>query len=162
VATLRKALSDLDDPHRDFSAHIDADLGFHLLLCQLSENSVLVDAWRHLEGLPPTPGDPRQARYRARDLRESAVLPRQAAGGVRPSDRRAGRRRAEPPAGWVVSRIVIEKPYGHDERSAQALGDRVHAAFEESQVFRIDHYLGKYTIQNVLALRFATAIFEPI
>ena len=51
VATLRKALSDLDDPDRDFSAHIDADLGFHLLLCQLSENSVLVDAWRHLEGL---------------------------------------------------------------------------------------------------------------
>jgi DNA-binding GntR family transcriptional regulator len=51
VATLRKALSDLDDRHLDFSAHIDADLGFHLLLCQLSENSVLVDAWRHLEGL---------------------------------------------------------------------------------------------------------------
>lgn len=51
VATLRKALSDLDDHDHDFSAHIDADLGFHLLLCQLSENSVLVDAWRHLEGL---------------------------------------------------------------------------------------------------------------
>ena len=51
VATLRKALSDLDDRHLDFSAHIDADLRFHLLLCQLSENSVLVDAWRHLEGL---------------------------------------------------------------------------------------------------------------
>jgi DNA-binding GntR family transcriptional regulator len=51
VATLRKALSDLDDPDQDLSAHIDADLGFHLLLCQLSENSVLVDAWRHLEGL---------------------------------------------------------------------------------------------------------------
>jgi DNA-binding GntR family transcriptional regulator len=50
VARLRKALSDLDDPDRDFTAHIDADLGFHLLLCQLSENSVLVDAWRHLEG----------------------------------------------------------------------------------------------------------------
>src|SRR5215207_5959078 len=50
VATLRKALSDLDDHEHDFSAHIDADLGFHLLLCQLSENSVLVDAWRHLEG----------------------------------------------------------------------------------------------------------------
>jgi len=50
VARLRKALGDLDDPNRDFSAHIDADLGFHLLLCQLSENSVLVDAWRHLEG----------------------------------------------------------------------------------------------------------------
>jgi DNA-binding GntR family transcriptional regulator len=51
VARLRKAISDLDDPHQDFSAHIDADLRFHLLLCQLSENSVLVDAWRNLEGL---------------------------------------------------------------------------------------------------------------
>jgi glucose-6-phosphate 1-dehydrogenase len=60
------------------------------------------------------------------------------------------------------SRIVIEKPYGHDERSAQALDDRVHAAFDELQVFRIDHYLGKDTVQNVLALRFANAIFEPI
>jgi DNA-binding GntR family transcriptional regulator len=50
VLRLRKALYDLEDPDHDFSAHIDADLGFHLLLCQLTENSVLVDAWRHLEG----------------------------------------------------------------------------------------------------------------
>ena len=50
VARLREVLSDLDNPNHDFSAHIDADLGFHLLLCQLSENSVLVDAWRNLEG----------------------------------------------------------------------------------------------------------------
>jgi DNA-binding GntR family transcriptional regulator len=50
VARLRKALSDLDDSNADFSAHMDADLGFHLLLCELSENSVLIDAWRHLEG----------------------------------------------------------------------------------------------------------------
>jgi DNA-binding GntR family transcriptional regulator len=50
VARLRDALSNLDDPNHDFSSHIDADLGFHLLLCQLSENSVLVDTWRNLEG----------------------------------------------------------------------------------------------------------------
>jgi len=50
VARLREALSNLDDPNLDFSSHIDADLCFHLLLCQLSENSVLVDAWRNLEG----------------------------------------------------------------------------------------------------------------
>jgi len=50
VARLREALSDLDDPDQDLSTHIDADLSFHFLLCQLSENSVLVDAWRHLEG----------------------------------------------------------------------------------------------------------------
>jgi DNA-binding GntR family transcriptional regulator len=50
VARLREVLADLDEQNHDFSAHIDADLGFHLLLCQLSENSVLVDAWRNLEG----------------------------------------------------------------------------------------------------------------
>jgi DNA-binding GntR family transcriptional regulator len=50
VALLREAVSKLDDPHPDLSAHIDADLAFHLLLCRLSGNSVLVDAWRHLEG----------------------------------------------------------------------------------------------------------------
>jgi DNA-binding GntR family transcriptional regulator len=50
VARLREALSYLDDPDQDLSTHIDADLNFHLLLCQLAENSVLVDAWRHLEG----------------------------------------------------------------------------------------------------------------
>ena len=60
------------------------------------------------------------------------------------------------------ARVVIEKPYGHDERSAQQLDATVHAAFDESQVFRIDHYLGKDTVQNVLALRFANAIFQPI
>jgi glucose-6-phosphate 1-dehydrogenase len=59
-------------------------------------------------------------------------------------------------------RIVIEKPYGRDERSAAELDATVHEAFDEPQVYRIDHYLGKETVQNVLALRFANAIFEPI
>jgi glucose-6-phosphate 1-dehydrogenase len=59
-------------------------------------------------------------------------------------------------------RIVIEKPYGHDQQSAAELDATVHSVFDESQVYRIDHYLGKETVQNVLALRFANAIFEPI
>jgi glucose-6-phosphate 1-dehydrogenase len=59
-------------------------------------------------------------------------------------------------------RVVIEKPYGHDGASAHALDEVVHAAFDESQVYRIDHYLGKETVQNLLALRFANAIFEPL
>src|ERR671929_136725 len=59
-------------------------------------------------------------------------------------------------------RIVIEKPYGRDYRSAQKLDATVHEVFEERQVYRIDHYPGKETVQNVLALRFAHAIFEPI
>ncbi len=71
----------------------------------------------------------------------------------------AGLNRA-PDGGFA--RVLIEKPYGHDERSAQQLDATVHAGFDESQVYRIDHYLGKDTVQNVLALRFANAIFQPI
>ncbi len=72
----------------------------------------------------------------------------------------AGLNRPDHDDGFV--RIVIEKPYGHDEASAAALDATMHTAFEESQVYRIDHYLGKETVQNVLALRFANAIFEPV
>jgi glucose-6-phosphate 1-dehydrogenase len=64
--------------------------------------------------------------------------------------------------GLKDGRVVIEKPYGRDSQSAQELDDCVHAVFHESHVYRIDHYLGKETVQNVLALRFANAIFEPI
>ena len=59
-------------------------------------------------------------------------------------------------------RIVIEKPFGTTLESARALNREVLCAFEESQVFRIDHYLGKETVQNVLAFRFANEMFEPV
>lgn len=62
----------------------------------------------------------------------------------------------------AFTRLVIEKPYGHDLASAVELDRCVHAAFTENQVFRIDHYMGKETVQNVLALRFANAVFEPL
>jgi glucose-6-phosphate 1-dehydrogenase len=60
------------------------------------------------------------------------------------------------------ARVVIEKPFGTDFGSAEALDDTVHGAFAESQVYRIDHYLGKETVQNLLALRFANSVFEPL
>src|SRR6266702_1502375 len=60
------------------------------------------------------------------------------------------------------SKIVIEKPFGRDLKSARELNDALHAVFDESQIFRIDHYLGKETVQNVLAFRFANGMFEPI
>ncbi|MFM9114715.1 MAG: glucose-6-phosphate dehydrogenase, partial [Planctomycetota bacterium] len=59
-------------------------------------------------------------------------------------------------------RIVIEKPFGHDRTSARQLNDSLHEVFSERQIFRIDHYLGKETVQNLLVLRFANSIFEPI
>ncbi len=59
-------------------------------------------------------------------------------------------------------RIVIEKPFGHDLESAMTLTDQICSVFHERQVFRIDHYLGKETVQNLLAFRFGNAFFEPI
>jgi len=61
---------------------------------------------------------------------------------------------------WV--RIVIEKPFGHDLESAKALNDEVNKVFQEEQIFRIDHYLGKETVQNILVFRFANGIFENV
>jgi glucose-6-phosphate 1-dehydrogenase len=62
----------------------------------------------------------------------------------------------------TASRVVIEKPFGSDLESAHALHDALHAHFAERQLFRIDHYLGKETVQNLLVLRFANGILEPI
>ena len=59
-------------------------------------------------------------------------------------------------------RVVIEKPFGHDLASAQELNNIVHRVFPEESIFRIDHYLGKETVQNILALRFANTMFEPV
>ncbi|WP_153797574.1 glucose-6-phosphate dehydrogenase [Foetidibacter luteolus] len=62
----------------------------------------------------------------------------------------------------ATTRIVVEKPFGHDLKSAQELNGLLTSLFDEDQIYRIDHYLGKETVQNILALRFANALFEPI
>ena len=64
------------------------------------------------------------------------------------------------PGTWV--RTIVEKPFGHDLESARALNDDVNKVFDEDQVFRIDHYLGKETVQNILVFRFANGIFENV
>jgi glucose-6-phosphate 1-dehydrogenase len=63
-------------------------------------------------------------------------------------------------SGWA--RIVAEKPFGHDLESARELNAQIHAVFREDQVYRIDHYLAKETVQNIMTFRFANAIFEPL
>jgi glucose-6-phosphate 1-dehydrogenase len=60
------------------------------------------------------------------------------------------------------SRIIVEKPLGKDGASADAINDAIGSVFKESNIFRIDHYLGKETVQNLMALRFANALFEPV
>jgi glucose-6-phosphate 1-dehydrogenase len=72
--------------------------------------------------------------------------------------RGVGKRRAA--EGWT--RLIVEKPFGHDLQSARDLNGVIQRYFDESEVFRIDHYLGKETVQNMLVLRFANGIFEPI
>ncbi|MCG6870112.1 MAG: glucose-6-phosphate dehydrogenase [Gammaproteobacteria bacterium] len=66
----------------------------------------------------------------------------------------------EPAGAW--RRIIIEKPFGRDLQSARALNDQLHQTFQEPQIYRIDHYLGKETVQNILAYRFSNSTVEPI
>jgi len=58
--------------------------------------------------------------------------------------------------------VVIEKPFGHDLFSAKALNAEILSALQEHQIYRIDHFLGKETVQNIMALRFANGLFEPL
>jgi glucose-6-phosphate 1-dehydrogenase len=69
-------------------------------------------------------------------------------------------REGENGSGWA--RIVVEKPFGRDLKTAMELDDTLHKSFDEKQIFRIDHYLAKETVQNILMFRFANTIFEPI
>lgn len=71
-----------------------------------------------------------------------------------------GKRGLHESAGWV--RVIFEKPFGTDLQSARQLNRDIHSTFDENQVFRIDHYLGKESVQNILTLRFANGIFEPL
>jgi glucose-6-phosphate 1-dehydrogenase len=73
---------------------------------------------------------------------------------------KAGLNKPVSPDSWV--RIIIEKPFGRDLASAKELNQKVLGVFEEKQVYRIDHYLGKDTVQNLLVLRFGNGIFEPL
>ncbi len=104
----------------------------------------------HLAGLD------REWRERARRTFYFAVPPLL----IEPLARALGRARLNRDEGR--SRIVVEKPFGRDLATARELNRTLRGTFEESQIFRIDHYLGKETVQNILAFRFANALFEPL
>jgi len=72
------------------------------------------------------------------------------------------RARFVPPADGKVARLIVEKPIGRDLESARAINDAIAAVFPEKDIYRIDHYLGKETVQNILVMRFANSIFEPL
>ncbi|NYJ74764.1 glucose-6-phosphate dehydrogenase [Allobranchiibius huperziae] len=86
-------------------------------------------------------------------------IPPAAFGDVCKQLERSGLTRQDP-SSW--RRVIIEKPFGHDLASARALNEIVESVFPPESVFRIDHYLGKETVQNILALRFANGMFEPV
>ncbi|MDQ2980458.1 MAG: glucose-6-phosphate dehydrogenase, partial [Acidobacteriota bacterium] len=67
---------------------------------------------------------------------------------------------ARPEGGWA--RVVVEKPFGHDLQSGKDLNTELRSVFQERQIYRIDHYLGKETVQNIFVLRFANGVFEPL
>jgi len=73
-----------------------------------------------------------------------------------------GKQKLADPKEGAWTRVVVEKPFGRDLASARALNAMIHECFDERQVFRIDHYLGKETVQNILILRLANGIFEPL
>ncbi len=73
-----------------------------------------------------------------------------------------GKAKLAKPAKGSWTRIIVEKPFGRDLESARALNKEIASVFDEKQVYRIDHYLGKETVQNLLAFRFANSIFEPL
>jgi glucose-6-phosphate 1-dehydrogenase len=69
-------------------------------------------------------------------------------------------RERRPEQGW--SRVVVEKPFGRDLESARELNRQIHLVYDEDQIYRIDHYLGKETVQNILVFRFGNGVFEPV
>lgn len=91
------------------------------------------------------------------------AVPPSSFGGIVENLGKAGltpRGTGQTPVGW--SRVIIEKPFGNDLESARALNARIGRFLSEDQIYRIDHYLAKETVQNIIAFRFANAVFEPV
>ena len=151
----------------EFIAHLRGGIESH------SRNAYVAEAWDRLASsisycVPDPSGYERLAEHLER-VEERGICgnrlyylatPPSAFPGIIEALGRAGLNRPGKNGSWA--RIVLEKPIGHDSASAAALNGVVNDVFDEKHVYRIDHYLGKETVQNLLVFRFANAIFEPL
>jgi glucose-6-phosphate 1-dehydrogenase len=103
-------------------------------------------------------------RHHPKEVKSKRTFVRTSADVVRVSDEfRHGRVKELAEAGLTkTARVVVEKPFGHDGASANALAGELHQSIDEDQLYRIDHYLGKMGLEEILYLRFANTIFEPV
>lgn len=143
----REALLALGHPDEGVSQWCEGCLFYHALGERAEDDEELRERMESLERAHGLPGN--RVLYLA--------IPPDA---VPATVERIGRSGLHRSHGWT--RLVLEKPFGTDLASARALNQLIHASFEESQVFRIDHYLGKETMQNLLTFRFANPVFESV
>ena len=163
VGSARQEFS--DDRYRQFMG--DGVREFGDLAARSVEWSMFAQNLFYVQGNMDAPEDYLRLKQRLDEIdggrsRQPAILPFCRSQILRDRSEKPGSLRTggKEHAGW--RRVVIEKPFGRDLESARSLNREVHSVFDERQVYRIDHYLGKETVQNLLVFRFSNAIFEPI
>jgi glucose-6-phosphate 1-dehydrogenase len=132
-----------------------------------SDVAAWADKWLHFQPVGGSEADFRALRERVEQLEKQFGFPQNRSlylslppAAFPPTVNMLGKVGLNKSTGWT--RLVIEKPFGHDLESARALNDLLHKCFDESQIYRIDHYLGKETVQNLMVFRFANAMFETL
>jgi glucose-6-phosphate 1-dehydrogenase len=150
-ARMRAGVEEFSEPPPDDAAWEDFARRLHYLEADLTDDAAYVELAARLEALGA--GDPRLGNHLFYFAVPPSLAPR-IVRGLESADLTGEG------AGWT--RIVVEKPFGRDLDSARELNLEIRRVFEESQVYRIDHFLGKETVQNILAFRFGNMLYEPI
>jgi glucose-6-phosphate 1-dehydrogenase len=150
-AKMREALEGSGDT-RDFSEsgwrEFEKRLNYYV--GDINDNEFYAHLREHLDQMQSAGSSPNRLFY--------VATPASVAGPVIEGLAQVGLNHSE--SGWT--RIILEKPFGHDLNSAHELNEVIHKAFDEKDVYRIDHYLGKETVQNILVFRFGNSLFEPV
>ena len=150
-AKMREALAGSSDA-RDFteSGWRGFENRLNYYVGDINDKNFYAQLREHLDQMQRSGSSPNRLFY--------VATPASAAGPVIEGLAQVGLNHSE--SGWT--RIILEKPFGHDLNSARELNEVIHKAFDEKDVYRIDHYLGKETVQNILVFRFGNSLFEPI